>query len=76
MRDSSQEVLGTLVLRVTQDSARRALLDDVTPVDEDNAVRDLACKAHLVRHDDHRHALIGQRPHDGQDLAYKFRVEG
>jgi len=47
----------------------------VTPIDEDNAVRNLACKAHFMGDHHHRHALIGQRPHDRQYFTNELWVE-
>ena len=53
-----------------------ALLDDDAAVHEDDVVGDLAGEAHLVGHDDHRHALLGELAHDAQHLADELGVEG
>ena len=59
-----------------EDPLGRALLDDATCVEEDHAVGRLAREAHLVRHDDHGRALVGQVLHHPEDLADELRVEG
>ena len=55
--------------------AGRAVLDDHAAVHEDDAVRDLAGEAHLVRDHHHGHALLGQVAHDRQDVADQLGVE-
>ena len=47
----------------------------VAVVHEDDAVGDLAGEAHLVRHDDHRHAGLGQPPDHRQHLADQLGIE-
>lgn len=47
---------------------RRGLLDDDAAVHEDRAVGDLAGEAHLVRHEHHRHAALGEIADDLQHL--------
>ena len=47
-------------LGVSKQLVRGLILLDVTAVEEDGAAADLACEAHLVRHDDHRHAALGE----------------
>ena len=54
---------------------RLALLDDPSVIDEEETVANLARKAHLVRDDDHRHALVCQRAHDVQNLLDHLGVE-
>ena len=51
------------------------LLHDVAALHEDHAVGDVAGEAHLVGHDDHRHALLGQLAHDVEDAAHQLGVE-
>src|SRR5882724_13100282 len=46
-----------LVARTAEDLLGRADLEDRALVQEDDAVGDLAREAHLVRRDQHRHAL-------------------
>jgi hypothetical protein len=46
------------------------------PFQKEHAVRDLARKLHLVRHDDHGHAVPGQHAHGVQNLADELGVEG
>ena len=72
---TSQEGLGALVLRVVDDLLGVTLLDDDPAVHEDHSVGDIAREGHLVGDDDHRHPLLGQLPHDGQDLADQLGVE-
>ena len=43
-------------LRIAEELARRALLEDHAGVEEADLGRDLAREVHLVRRDDHRHA--------------------
>jgi hypothetical protein len=54
---------------MVKDLARRALLHDNAAVHKDHAVGDVAGKAHLVRHDDHGHAVACQVTHDTQNVA-------
>ena len=54
---------------------RGLILLDVTAVEEDGAAADLACEAHLVRHDDHRHAALGEVLHHVEHLADHLGVE-
>ena len=46
-----------------------------SPVHEDHTVSDLPGELHLVRDDEHRHALARQVAHDDEDLADELRVE-
>src|SRR6476619_5881593 len=63
-----QECFGPLVLGIGQYLARIARLDDDATVHEYQLVGDLSSKAHLVRHDDHRHPASGELLHDVEDL--------
>src|SRR5215213_8081569 len=54
---------------------RRALLDDVAVVDEDDPVAHLAREPHLVGHDGHRHAVAREVAHDVQHLPDHLRVQ-
>jgi hypothetical protein len=42
----------------------------------DDAVGHLPREIHLVGDDEHRHAVLRELPHDLQDLADQFRIEG
>ena len=75
IEDCCKEILRTLVLRTADDLLRRSLLGDITAVDKENAVRDLAGKAHLVRHYDHRHAVGGELLHYAQHLSDHLGIE-
>ena len=61
---------------VSKQLVRGLILLDVTAVEEDGAAADLACEAHLVRHDDHRHAALGEVLHHVEHLADHLGVEG
>ena len=63
------------MLRRIEDVCWRALFDDEPMVDEDDAIGDLSRKSHLVGHHHHRHALFGQRLHDGEHLTNGLWVE-
>src|SRR5918992_103435 len=69
------ELLCPLALRGAEELARRSLLHDLTRVNEDDAVADLACEPHLVRHHDHRHTLACEVAHDVEHFADHLRVE-
>ena len=60
---------------LSKTSSGRALLDDDAAVHEDDAVRDVAGEAHLVRDHEHRHAALGQVLHDVEDAAHELGVE-
>ena len=51
------------------------LLDDPAVGHEDDPVGGAAGEAHLVGDDDHRHAVVGQRGHDVEDLVDHLGVE-
>src|SRR6476620_10109511 len=74
--DLAEEVLGAVALGVGEELLRRADLDDLAVGHEDDAVGGLAGEAHLVGHDDHRHALLGEADHDVEDLVDHLGVEG
>src|SRR5262245_28341551 len=70
-----EELPASLTLGMAEDLGGRTVLIDQTVVQEDDPVRDLARKTHLVRHDDHRHAVPGQRAHHFENLGGQFRVQ-
>ena len=53
----------------------RALLDDLAPVHEDDAIGDRAGKSHLVRDAQHGHAGAGQLDHDVEHLLDHLGIE-
>lgn len=55
---------------------RRAALDDFATVEEQDPVGDLTGEGHLVGDDHHGQALAGEVPHDAQNLAHPFGIEG
>src|SRR5579859_2464482 len=52
-----QEFLRAVAARLGEEIGLVGILHDLTLIHEDDAVGDLAGKAHLVRHDHHGHAL-------------------
>jgi hypothetical protein len=52
-----EEQLGAVLGRILEEVLGGADLDDLAVGHEHHAVGDLAGEAHLVGHDDHRHAL-------------------
>src|SRR5512133_333352 len=52
-----------------EDARRRTFLDDAARVEHRDPVADAAGERHLVRDDDHRHALVRERLHHAEDLA-------
>src|SRR3989449_4577754 len=73
--DLGQELLAAVRLRRGEEILRRALLDHLPLVHEDDAVGDAAGEPHLVRDAHHRHALAGERGHDVEHLVDHLRVE-
>src|SRR5690242_21715464 len=64
-----QELFAAVRLRRGEELGRRALLDHLSLVHEDDAVGDAAGKPHLVRDAHHRHALTGEGRHDVEHLV-------
>src|SRR3984957_6847474 len=57
MKNLAKEQLGAFMLRMLKERQRCVHLHDFASVHKHDAIGNLARKAHLVRHDDHRHAL-------------------
>ena len=73
-----QKRTGSLVLWVRKEISRRRNLENLTLVHEDDAIGDLACKAHLVSNTQHRRAVVcdgRQRSRDGAGTALLRRPE-
>src|SRR5262249_53144238 len=70
-----EERLRSLLLRIGEHLARWAGFDDDAAVHEHHLVGDFAGEAHLVGHDDHRHAVDRELPHHVEHLADQLRVE-
>ena len=70
-----QERLQAGMLGVGEQLLRGLVLLDFAVVDEDDAVGDLARKAHLMGDDQHGDAGVGQLLHQFQDLADHFGVQ-
>src|SRR5687768_13521696 len=73
--DLVDEVACAIALGVLEERLRRALLDDVAVVDEDDAVAHLPREPHLVGHDGHRHPVAREVAHDVQHLPDHLRVQ-
>src|SRR5487761_1828982 len=72
---NAEDLPGPRDLRVSEDLGRRPLLDDLAAVHDHHSVGDVSGDRHIVGDDDHRHALVGQPPHDLHDLVGHLRVE-
>src|SRR5918994_4971166 len=75
MQDLIQEALGALVLGVLEEVLGGTDLHDATLVHEDDVVGDATGEAHLVGHDDHRHAAASEVGHRFEDLVDHLRVQ-
>lgn len=63
MQNLAEEQPCALVLRIVEEFGGRILFDDLALVHEDDAVCDLAGKAHFVSHAQHGHAVFGEADH-------------
>ena len=70
-----EEASEARILRCAEQLGRPALLDNAPAIHEDDAVGDLAGKAHLVSHDNHGDAGLCQLLHHVEHLADHLRVE-
>ena len=61
----SQSALSKQIIKLEKELGV-ALLDDNTAIHEEDAVRSVAGKLHLVRDDDHRRLVLGQLAQDAQ----------
>src|SRR5437764_284544 len=61
--------------RSGEDARRSPVLDNRSMVHEHDVVGDIARESHLVRDDEHSHALFSQLTHCAQDLSDEFRIE-
>ena len=73
--DGVEEVLGALGLGVVEELVGRAGFHDLTIGHKDDAVGHAAGKVHLMRDDDHRHALLCQTDHDLEHLVDHFGIK-
>lgn len=71
-----EEVLGALGLGVVEELVRRASFHDLAVGHKDDAIGHTAGEVHLVRNDDHRHALLRQAHHDLEHLVDHLGVKG
>ena len=69
------EPTSALALRMLEQHFRRSGFLNNTICHEYDLARDLACKAHLMRNDNHRHAILCKILHDLKHLADHFRIE-
>src|SRR5438477_1109543 len=60
VQDLAEEQLGALVLGMRKKFIRLVRLDDLPRIHEDDAVRDLPGKTHLVADHQHGHAFPGE----------------
>ena len=63
------------MLGIGEEGFGSALLEDDAFVHEDDTAADVPGEGHLVRDDEHGHALVGKTLHDGEDLADHLGVE-
>ena len=70
-----EELAGALVLRIAKELSRRGVLEDHALVHKDHAVGHRAGKGHLVRDDDHGHAVGSELAHDLEHLSHDLGVE-
>ena len=75
LADGREEPLQVGVLRIVHHIFRRTDFGQNAFLEKGNAIRDIAGKTHLVCHDDHGHALRGQKPHDVEHFTDKFGVK-
>src|SRR5690606_8300775 len=73
--DMLQELPEPRVGGIVDQLRRRAVDGDLALLHEDEPRADLAGEGDLVGDDDHRHAALGQRLHDLEDLRAEFGVE-
>lgn len=71
-----EEVLGALGLGVGEELVGRAGFHDLAVGHKHDAVGHATGEVHLVRNDDHRHALLCQAHHDLEHLIDHFGVKG
>ena len=75
VKNLAKEQLGAFMLRMLKERSRRVHLHNFASVHKHDAIGNLAREAHLVRHNDHRHALLRQRGHGNEHFLYHLRVE-
>src|SRR3978361_1083985 len=75
VEDLAEEVLGTIGFRIGEEFFGLGVLDDRALGHENDAIGRAPGEAHLVCDDDHRHALTGERRHDGQNLVDHLGIE-
>src|SRR5205814_6809756 len=69
MQNLGQEQLCAFRARLSEKVVLQGVLDDLAAVHEDDAVRDLPGKTHLVRDYHHGHAFAGELDHDVEHLV-------
>ena len=74
-QDLAQELPGTGHLRIVEDLAGRALLDDLPVGQHHDPVGRTPGEADLVRDDDQRQPVAFEVLQDGQHLAFQLRVQ-
>src|ERR671912_324002 len=74
--DLAEEFLAAVGRGVREELVGRRLLHDLAVGEEHHPVRHLAGETHLMGHDDHRHAAVGELDHDVEDLVDHLGVQG
>src|SRR3954465_11883693 len=74
--DLGEEVPGPVALRAFEEGRRHRVLDDPPVRHEEHTIRGAPGEAHLVRDDDHRHALSGEARDHVEHLVDHLGVEG
>src|SRR5271163_4346441 len=75
MQDLAQEQLRAFMLRMVKKRRWPVHLDNLAPVHENDAIGNLPRKTHLVRYDDHGHALLRELGHRVEHLLHHLRIE-
>ena len=74
MQHAVEEDPRALILGLGENLFWLSLLDNSASIEEDDTIRDLAGKSHLMRNHNHRAAFLGKLSHDPQHLSNQFRV--
>ena len=72
---AAEEGPGPRVRRAHQDLVGRPVLGDRSGVHEQDTIGNVAGESDLVRHDDHRGAILAKLPHDRKHLANQLGIE-
>src|SRR5256885_955337 len=67
--------LQTLVSRVLEHVGRAVLDENFASIHEYEKIADLAGETHLMRYQQHRHTILGELAHNGENLADELGVQ-